>query len=100
MLRVRYLLGELNDKTWMQSIKKMEKKREKNDAISMVLTMFANTLDDIHRNLLSCSDQELENHIGDIVRLRDYVNDELKKIGERFDNKVPIITDNWNIVLN
>jgi hypothetical protein len=100
MLRVKYLLGELNDKTWMQSIKKMEKRREKYDAISMILTMFANTLDDIHRNLLSCSDQELENHIGDIVRLRDYVNVELKKIGDRFDNKVPIITDSWNIVLN
>lgn len=98
-LRIKYLLGEINDKTWMSSIKKMEKKREKNESISMVMTMFANTIDDIHRNVLSCPNDEIHNHIDDILRLKEYVNEQMKKISERFDNKAPYVTDAWNIVI-
>jgi hypothetical protein len=95
-LRVKYLLNELDEKKWVAELKRREKKREKDRSIHLVLRMFVDTMSDMFANLTMATnaDQISEVFVG-MISLRDYVNQNLEKVGNRFGNKVPVITEKW-----
>jgi len=94
-LRVKYLLGKLSDQEWISKIKAKEKKREKNSAINLALTMFVDTLDDLHANMIMCKANEVSPYLIQLKQLRSYTRQVLKKISSRFQNKVPDISKQW-----
>jgi hypothetical protein len=91
-LRIKYLLGALSEKRWISEIKKREKKREKNTAISLALLMFVDTIDDLHANIVLGKSFI---YIPELKKLQEYIQSVLKDISVRFQNKVPSITKNW-----
>lgn len=96
-LRAKYLVGDLTEKKWLTILKGREKKREKDIAVNMILTMFVNVLTDLFNNLMETRDEvKIEK---DMVSLRDYVNVHLQKISRRFNNKTPHISEDWRFVL-
>lgn len=97
-LRVKYLLSKLSDKDWVSEIKRREKRREKDRAISLVLNMFVDTLDDLHANILRCKNsEEIDEFLLQMKSLRKYTKKALEKISNRFKNKVLTITKQWQI---
>jgi 6-pyruvoyl-tetrahydropterin synthase len=96
-LRIKYLLGSINDKEWISQIKKREKKREKNRAITLSLTMFVDTMDDLQANILVGDPNDIPNYLVQMKNLRQYTRDVLNKISARFQNKVPSITKDWRL---
>jgi hypothetical protein len=93
-LRVDYLLNNITDKDWVSQIKKREKKREKQRAIRLILNMLVDTVDELHWSL---SEQKISipDCLTQMENLRQYVCEEFSKIQERFNNKVPNLSDNW-----
>jgi hypothetical protein len=94
-LRIKYLMNELTDNAFISQLKKKEKKREKDLAINMVLTMFTGTLGDLFGNMLVIKPEEINNLIIQMTELRKYVNENLEKVRRRFKNKVPYICQQW-----
>ena len=100
-MRVDYLLGLLDEKTWLKKLKEKSKKQEKNSAVNQVLTMFVNTLGDIFGNITTCKNsKQLDGQKNSLESLREFTNKALSKIGHQFGNVVPVITDNWEFLSN
>ena len=95
-LRVKYLIGDYTEKRWISEIKRREKKREKNQAVNLVLTMFVDTIDDLIRNIVTCELSEVLVFLLQLDELRKYTCMNLSKIEKRFKNKVPDLDDIWN----
>jgi hypothetical protein len=95
-LRVKYLIGDYTEKRWLSEIKRREKKREKTQAIGMVLTMLADTIDDLLGNILTCNPGDIALFFVQLKELRVYTCMNLTKIEKRFQNKVPQIDEKWN----
>ena len=55
-LRVRCMLKEIDEKAWKSTLKKSEKKYQKNTELSQVVQMFIDTASDIFRNIIAVSD--------------------------------------------
>lgn len=96
-LRIKYLLGLMTDKDWISEIKRREKRREKNRAICLAMTMFADTMDDLQANILVGDAEDIPTFLVQMKKLRQYTKTVLENIGVRFQNKVPIITKDWRI---
>ena len=97
-LRVEFLCNEITEKQWLTKLKTKEKKREKNRAIHLILSMYIDTLTDTFNNFVDCQDKkQAVEYINNIGQLREYANRELKKISERFKNKTPTILDDMSI---
>ena len=95
-LRVRFLIKDLSEARWFSELKRREKKREKSRAIGMVLRMFIDTLGDMFSNILECRTlPEFVGVIDQMNMLRNYANSNLKSVADRFNNKVPQISDTW-----
>jgi hypothetical protein len=98
-LRVSFLLNELTEAQLMSKIKQRMKKREKNGAINMILTMFTTTMSDLFGNIVN-DKQNLITYVDSMTKLREYTNNSLQKIGNRFEGVVPVITDEWDFFSN
>ena len=88
-LRIKYLMNQLSEKDWLSALKKSEKKREKDRAIHLVLSMFLSSIKDI----MSTAAKDGELVLSEISSLVQYTNRSLAEIGERFDNKVLQISE-------
>lgn len=96
-LRVDYLLNSITEKEWLSKIKAREKKREKNNAICLVLQMFVDTIDDLIANIVATDPSDIPLILVQMKELRIYVTKNLEKISQRFQNKVPTIQGDWSM---
>lgn len=94
-LRIKYLINEISEKEWISEIKRREKRREKNHAISLAIVMFVDTMDDIQANILVGDPEDIPSYLVQMKKLRLYTMRVFKKIENRFQNKVPQITKEW-----
>jgi hypothetical protein len=95
-LRIYYLLGDIDEKRWMASLKKLVKQSEKNKEIVMVLRMFVDSATHLFNNFIIAGDLDEAVKITVEFRgLRDYVNAHLIKIGNRFKQVFYTISGNW-----
>jgi hypothetical protein len=100
-LRVKYLLGDIKEKELKSTIKQRYKKREKDTAVRQILDMYVATMTALFDNILRKKTKSaITNSLSEFETIRKYVNAELKKVGERYCNVVPIITDEWNVFRN
>jgi len=98
-LRVRYLMGELDDNNWKRLLKNRTKRREKNNDVNAVLNMFSTVGEDIMRRMVTIKERNmLDGVFEELNELRDYTNRSLKVIGLRYNNKVPKIQEDWEKV--
>ena len=93
-LRIDYLMNKITDKQMLSKIKQDIKKRDKDEAIRMVLDMFVTTMSDLFGNIISDS-RNYKLHLNAIKELKDYTNKSLLKIEHRFDNATPHITEDF-----
>lgn len=89
-LRVRYLLGDIDEKKWASLLKTSCKKMERKRAIYAVLQTWINTMIGLFHNLLEkpSSFSEIEK---EILALRIYSNDELSIIKTIYHCQTPFI---------
>lgn len=107
-LRVKYLLNRIEEKEWKTIIQRREKKNMRKNEIFQVLEMFSTVLNEsiikiqkIHLEFPSDSINDPEFTEDKLSKLFDaykelpplieYANTEFKKIGKRFNNRVPLI---------
>lgn len=88
-LRVQYLRNKIIDSQWLSELKKHAKKREKQTAIHLVITMYVDVADDLLRALTTCEIKDVPVIKKQLHGLIKYANDEFAKISLRFQNKTP-----------
>ena len=89
-LRLKYLGKEINEEYWFKTLKMRQKRYEKNREINQVLNMFLNVGYDLFRGYVN-NDIRHNQAIESFHEIKKYANVELEKIGEKYDNTVPII---------
>jgi hypothetical protein len=94
-LRIKYLMGEIDENKWVSELNRRLKKREKCTAVVLILTMLVDTLDVLFGNIVISND--IKNIIDELEELQKYTIDRLEKISKRFGNKVIKIYSNWSI---
>jgi hypothetical protein len=113
-LRVGYLSNDITEEAWKNVLKKRFKKRQKNVEILGVLNMFLNTVASILTNIVyidvmnnkSRTEKKalFETEIQVLENLREYYNEEMEKISNKFNSNVPYIDlldrrpKNWKMV--
>lgn len=91
-LRVKYLMKEIDESKWTRILKARQKKTEKDRAVHQVLEMFTTSMIDLFNTYVTGQTNNLEKQTN---ALREYVNHELAKIGNQYNNKVPRIGSKW-----
>ena len=88
-LRVRYGLNELSVDTFKTELQKREKASSKKQAILLILQMVNNVFGDRARQMVNtrCLDE-----MRTVYGVIEYANEELRKIGKRYDCRVPQYT--------
>lgn len=94
-LRLKYLIDKITEKDWQKELKKREKRREKLVAIRLVLDMACDSMDSLLENIVATNITEVPVILPQFSTLREYINNSLKKIGDRLKNKVPYIEKDW-----
>ncbi len=94
-LRVQYLLKEIDDDKWVRALRTRQKAAEKNRAIHNVLELLTVSLTDLFNTFVHGDGTNLEDSA---ENLRNYVNTELTKIKNNYNNKVPYITTDWECI--
>ena len=91
-LRVRYMIGDFDEKKWLSQLKSREKVRETNRSMNLLLTMGANVMDDLIRSISICDKLEVfTNLMIQLSELNEYINTNIDKIEKRFKVKLPHI---------
>ena len=94
-LRVQYLLKEIDDDKWVRTLRTRQKAAEKNRAIHNVLELLTVSLTDLFNTFVHGDGTNLEDSC---KNLRNYVNTELTKIKNNYNNRVPYITTDWECI--
>lgn len=95
-LGVEYTLKSIDVEKWKSELWKRETKREKGLDIRGPLDLFANVSSEVLRQMtVGVLREEFMNLLSQLRELRKYVNGELEKIGARYGNMTPKITDCW-----
>ena len=95
-LGVEYTLKSIDVEKWKSELWKRETKREKGLDIRGPLDLFANVSSEVLRQMtVGVVRQEFINLLNQLRELRKYVNGELEKIGARYGNMTPKITECW-----
>lgn len=97
--RVNYMIGDITEAKWMDILKRASKKHMKNHAVNQVLRMFMMTCNDILRNTLENSENPkvVYESLKEMDALKEYANDNFRKIRTRFNNQTPHIYESWSM---
>lgn len=90
-LRLKFLLKDINEEQWLSKLRRRQKKIEKNQEIHNILDMFVVTLTDLFQRFTT----QYVDLPTEAYAIRDYVNEELRKVSIRYNNVVPQITKEW-----
>jgi len=125
-MRRDYLLKELSEEKWFQSLKEIEKKREKNTEIRQLVTLFRdvardciNNISEMMNKLWFIADYDYYSYdelpeiqvfdefvhpcdfiklqLGEVDRMRDFFNKKMVYMKEKFKQKMPYIDINYEI---
>jgi hypothetical protein len=98
-LRVKYLMGGIDDTAFKRVLQMREKHRYKVAAINQVLAMLVNVGSDMYRNLViqQCSPEVVTGTVHELESLRQYANASLSKISQRFSCVAPHVSASWSL---
>jgi hypothetical protein len=95
-LGVDYTLKMLSMEDWKRELWKRETKREKGLDLRGPLDLFSNVSSEVLRRMGQRPDRaEFVGLLQQLRALRDYVNGEMEKIGNRYGHMTPKITECW-----
>jgi len=97
-LRVKYLLKEIDDKRFKQTLQQREKKNNKSLEVSQILQMYIDTSSELFRSVLQSTNiDEIEIFLTDINKLKDYYNTSIEPLSKRYNCVVPAINIDWGV---
>ena len=98
-LRVAYLMRKTTKEEMTNQLKMKLKKREKNNDVNQVLDMYVKTITDLFSTYVRGTlDTKKKSLYLQTHAIRSYVNEQLVKVGKRYNNVVPIIGATWRQV--
>lgn len=108
-LRVKYLLNEIDEKSFKQTIINRETARSKKKEFHNIIVMTVHTGSDILNVLYSLlqkkyiryaeyKNSDIKNQMETIDKLREYANAQFARIGELYKCKYPQIKDDWAFI--
>jgi hypothetical protein len=100
-LRVNYLLKERTKEDIKKYLQIYERRRERAHAIHSILETIVAAGGDIMRQLAEgthsqCDEATLQTIVGQMEKLRMYINEELRKVWRLYKCSTPRITKEWN----
>lgn len=99
-LRVRYLMNELSEDDFKLQLQQREKRQQKRQSIFMILEMITQVSTDIFRNYIEgpFSIDNANKLMNEMNQLKDYCNQQLRKVSNQFNCRAPNISNQWNMV--
>lgn len=96
-LRVKYILGYLDEEKWKQLVHKHTKAHEKNREYRQIIQMYTDTIGDLFRNItMKKTSKEVYDILLEMERLRVYVNTHIMSIREVYNSKISIIKSDYS----
>lgn len=98
--RIKYLTNETDDSKWAAYIKKKEKEREKKREYYNVLRSFSDLSREIFNSMYESTHwPDFAKFVIQIPELREYTNECFSNLKKIFKNEVPVITNDWKIIV-
>jgi hypothetical protein len=102
-LRVKYLLKEIDEKTFASTATRREAEYQKKKAFHDIIVMTMHTGSDIARGIYDLfrtakDPQEVEAQVEILRNLRHYANAQFARVGNVYGCKYPMIKENWEFV--
>ena len=92
-LRIRYLLNELDENEWLNILRKELKNREYITEIRQILSMYANTINELLLEVLQHKNKK--NTINELLKLTDYSRNHLDNIAKLY-KRVPFRLNHYD----
>lgn len=89
-LRIKFILNEITEEKFSDTLTKREKAKEKKQQIYLILQTYLDVCTDIFRRILNHDDC-----LSELDGIRKYTNEKFREISLRFNNGVPKITKSW-----
>jgi hypothetical protein len=99
-MRLKYLMNRITEKQWISQLKMKMKKQEKDGEFNMVLSMFTQTMSDLFGNITDGDIKNIPNNIIAMHSIRQYTNNSLRNIGNRYGNIYPFISTDFRFWSN
>ena len=93
-LRIQFMLNEISADTFKEKLQQREKKTQKRQEISMILTMFVQTMSDFFRQ--SILNDSYAQKVVDIRALIKYFNKSFTQLSRKYGCVVPHIHEEYN----
>ena len=98
-IRVRYMIGDFDEKRWLSLVKSRQKSTEINTSMTLLLTMCANTIEDLIRSIITCNwSNDYELCLNQMKELNKYVGENIEKLKKRFKVKMMSFGPEWQII--
>jgi hypothetical protein len=97
--RIKYMLGDFDEKKWLSKIKAQEKIKDMKKCETSLFTMCANTLEDLLNNISMCTEgSEFLIYFRQLQALNKYITDNVLKLKKRFKVKMCCFDNLWNLI--
>lgn len=93
--RVKYMLGEMEEKEMRRNLQKIEKAGAKRGEILQILQMFVNVIGDLFRQMIV--EKRTRPFTGEMLRLCKYANESCLSVAKEYDCVAPIITTDLRV---
>ena len=106
-MRTQYLMNEISLEDWTKHLKRIEKKREKNKEVYILLELFRDVGNDILSNIYTIykrdptkltynnTHEDILQHINEMINITKFINDKFVILSKQFSLTFPIISDDW-----
>lgn len=96
-LRVKYMMGQIDEKEWKRQLRIKDKKNNKDNDIRQLLHVFVETGKYILKQMTTAPNTQIQSLIKQLEELRHYTNYHLYSIAKRYSSTVLYqYSDEWN----
>ena len=97
-LRIKYMMGDINQDEWIKELKNRMKVRERKIAMNLLLTMTSNIMEALISNIIISNNlQTFRNIRTELEELNNYVCTHIRKLENRFKTKILKYNERWEI---
>jgi hypothetical protein len=94
-LRIKYMIGDIDEPVFKKQLQQKEKAHSKKREIVELLHTYQLVVAEVFQRMVAARGTRADGYLAELVTMKDYMNDEMAKIGKRYSAQVPFIRETF-----